>query len=93
MHFSLEYDTDIVSPLLPFGHVNLCNGTMKLNILALHEINIAIPDPILTDLEKSGSVLRADDDRLPTWLPNLHTDIGKLSASPISGVPAGSTIM
>lgn len=54
---------------------------------------MAIADPILADLKKSGSVLRATDDRLPALLPNLVTDTGKLSASSISGVPAGLTIM
>lgn len=54
---------------------------------------MAISDPILADLKKSGSVLRAADDRLPALLPNLDTDTGKLSASSISGVPADLTIM
>lgn len=53
---------------------------------------MAIADTILADLRKSGSVLRAADDRLSTMLPNLDTDTGKLSASSVSGVPAGLTI-
>lgn len=57
------------------------------------KINMAISDPILADLRKSRRLLRADDDRLPALLPNLDTDTEKRSASSISGVPAGSTIM
>lgn len=55
---------------------------------------MAIADPILADLNKSGIVLRAADDRLPSLLPNLDTDTAeKLSVSSISGVPAGLTII
>lgn len=66
-----------------------------MTVLALHggKMNVPIADPILADLKKSGSVLRAPDDRLPALLPNLDIDTGKLSASSISGVPAGLTIM
>lgn len=48
---------------------------------------MAILRPILADYKKSGSTLRAADDRLPALLPNLYTDTGKLSTSSISGGP------
>lgn len=42
---------------------------------------MAVAEPVPADLKKSGSVLRATDDRLPGPLPNLDTDTGKPSAS------------
>lgn len=71
----------IISPLLVYDYVNLGHGTVELKWLyscpTWGKINMAIADPILADLKKSGIVLRAADDRLPALLPNLDTDTGE----------------
>lgn len=72
----------------------MLQGRQDDSIRALREDKIDFPtaEPPFW-LQKSGSVMRVADDRLPALLPNLDTDTGELSASSISGVHAGWTII
>lgn len=88
VHFSAHCEQGHHFTLLVYDYVNSGYGRMELRLLfscsTWGKINMAILRPILADSKKSGSTLRAADDRLPAQLPNLDTDTAKLSTSSIS---------